>query len=361
MSLIAAGAAQCHAMPNSMVLVELGGHDVGVEVILPWAELKYALPAALAQPPRVLGAQARTVLSAYARDHLGAETADHRAFAVTLRDLELVHSADHADLRLRYRLTPPAGAEPAPFVLRVDAVTHVVMSHVAFVFVRQGKAEPQLVGALQNPRTSFMIEPPRSSGFLAAFRLGAAHIATGFDHLVFLLTLLLPAPLISEGGRWTGRRPVWGTVRALTTIVTGFTIGHSLTLLLGATFDLGLPQQPVEVAIGVSILIAAISAWRPFVFEGWAGPVVAVGFGLVHGLAFSSAIREHLAGAQGRLATILGFNLGIEAVQLLVVLLVAPILVALARTPAYDRIRIGAAAGSGLAALAWIGLRLTNS
>jgi hypothetical protein len=128
-------------------------------------------------------------------------------------------------------------------------------------------------------------------------------------------------------------------------------VGHSVTLALG-TLGLPVPQQPVEAAIAVSILIAAAHALRPL-FPG-REPLVAGLFGLVHGMAFSTTLASmNLTGSQLALS-LLGFNLGIEAMQLIVVLLVLPPLLVLARAPAYRPLRIVAALVTAAAAAGWL-------
>jgi hypothetical protein len=183
--------------------------------------------------------------------------------------------------------------------------------------------------------------------------LGVRHIAEGTDHLLFLLVLLLPAPLLLTKTRRWGR---FGGVRyslvRLLGIVTAFTLGHSLTLLLGALGWVRLPTQPVEVLIAVSILVSAVHAWRPL-FPGREA-YVAAGFGLVHGLAFASTLAGLHLTAGPLAGSILGFNLGIELMQLLVIALTVPWLILLSQTPAYPAVRVGGAAGAAVAALAWI-------
>jgi HupE / UreJ protein len=162
---------------------------------------------------------------------------------------------------------------------------------------------------------------------------------------------VLPAPLLAAAGRWAGVAGTRAAVRRITAVTVAFTVGHSATLVLG-TLGLPVPQQPVEAAIAVSILVAAAHAVRPL-FPG-REPVVAGFFGLVHGMAFSTTLSSlDLSG--GRLAlSLLGFNLGIEIMQLAVVLLVLPPLVVLARTPAYPPLRTGAAAVTAVAAVGWL-------
>jgi len=116
-------------------------------------------------------------------------------------------------------------------------------------------------------------------------------------------------------------------------IVTAFTLGHSLTLVLSAFGLLRLPSRPVEVLIAVSILVSAIHAIRPIFPRREAA--IAAFFGLIHGLAFASALSDLGFGQWYRFVSILSFNLGIEAMQHAVVVATLPSLLLLSRTSAY--------------------------
>jgi len=190
------------------------------------------------------------------------------------------------------------------------------------------------------------------SGFAGAFRLGVHHIAEGTDHLLFLLTLLLPAPLLALAGRWNGRAAVRRSLTQILRIVTAFTLGHSLTLALSGLGLVHLPSRPVEVLIAVSILVSAIHAMRP-VFPGREA-IIASSFGLIHGLAFASALNELGVTGWYRLISVFGFNLGIEAMQLAVVTVTLPALLLLSRTRFYSAFRIAGAAFACVASCAWI-------
>jgi hydrogenase/urease accessory protein HupE len=190
------------------------------------------------------------------------------------------------------------------------------------------------------------------SGFAGAFRLGVRHIAEGTDHLLFLLTLLLPAPLLALAGRWNGRATVRRTLTQIVRIVTAFTLGHSLTLALSGLGLVHLPSRPVEVLIAISILISAIYAMRPL-FPGREA-IIAASFGLIHGLAFGSALNELGVTGWYRLISVFGFNLGIEAMQLAVVTVTLPALLLLSRTRFYSAFRIAGAACACVASCAWI-------
>ena len=115
---------------------------------------------------------------------------------------------------------------------------------------------------------------------LDIFRRGMRHIAEGTDHLLFLLALLLPAPLMAVGAHWTGFAEVRTSFLRILGIVTAFSIGHSLTLALAAWGLIRVPSRPIEVLIAFSILISAIHAFRP-IFPGREARIAAF-FGLIH-------------------------------------------------------------------------------
>ena len=179
--------------------------------------------------------------------------------------------------------------------------------------------------------------------------LGAHHIAEGTDHLLFLLMLLLAAPLAATRQKWKGFVRTRQGLARLLRIVTAFTVGHSLTLIAGAVGWLRAPSGPVEVLIAVSILVSATHAIRPLfpAREAW----VAGGFGLVHGLAFAGVAAGFGLGAWQTTLTIFGFNLGIELMQLFVVAVTVPWLFLLARTSMYTPVRGAGAVLAGIAAL----------
>lgn len=184
------------------------------------------------------------------------------------------------------------------------------------------------------------------------FRLGMRHIAQGTDHLLFLLALLIPAPLLVVRSRWAALGDIRHSLIQIVRVVTAFTIGHSMTLALGASGIVSLPERPVEVLIAFSILISAAHAMRPL-FPG-REPMIAAFFGLIHGLAFASTLHNLGVDAWQRTASILGFNFGIETMQLAVVAAILPSLIILSRTPAYTAFRLTAAVFAGSASLGWI-------
>ena len=151
---------------------------------------------------------------------------------------------------------------------------------------------------------------------LASFALlGIGHILTGWDHLLFLLGLLL------RGGGWL----------ALAKIITAFTLAHSVTLALAALDIVVLPDRLVEAVIALSIAFVAAENlfFKPVVARRW---LVSFCFGLVHGFGFSAALRELGLSSHGLLLSLFGFNAGVEIGQALVVAVAVPALVLVRET-----------------------------
>jgi hypothetical protein len=153
---------------------------------------------------------------------------------------------------------------------------------------------------------------------------------------LFLLSLLLPAVLVFEGGRWQAvtRFPpaFWDVFK----IVTSFTVAHSITLSLAALGVISLPSRLVESAIATSVVLAALNNVFPVVHERrW---MVAFAFGLIHGFGFASVLRD-LGLPQGALLiALVGFNLGVEVGQLAIVSAFLPIAYALRASWLYRRL-----------------------
>lgn len=350
--------ALAHLTPNSQLKFDIGPAYDLVDIIVPLGEYGYATGNRIDDVP-----QARAWLAR----NLAIAGPNGRAWKIDWRTVEFAEIAGPPDLHAIARIIPPAGISPRAFTLKWTGVIDRVPSHFALIVVGTDFAggkiggDPALVGALQGARRSLTIarDPPSlTSGFADAVRLGMHHIAAGHDHLLFLIALLLPAPVLALRRRWRGTRPVRSTLVKLIQIVSAFTVGHSMTLIGGAFLGWRLPAPPVESLIALSILISAIHAWRP-IFPGREA-YVAAGFGLVHGLAFATVVGNLGLGAEEKALSILGFNLGIEVVQLAVVVAVAPGLMLLARTRWYTGVRSAGALVAGVAAAGWLVERVSG-
>lgn len=260
--------------------------------------------------------------------------------------------------------TPEPGVEATGATLRYAARCEGAL--VGSTFAVRGLAESRTEALLRlrladdreyqavlRPGDEAFVVPERQ-GAGAVFRqylgLGFRHILEGFDHLVFVLGLVL---LVANR-----RMLVW--------TVTSFTLGHSVTLSLAALGFVGLPQGPVEFAIAVTILVLAVElAGRPERKPSllrrvpWA---VAAGFGLLHGLGFAGALAEVGLPQEEIPMALFAFNVGIELGQLLfvaVVLCVRPVAGLLAaRGPGW--LRLAPAYAMGTLAAFWCFDRLAG-
>ncbi len=185
---------------------------------------------------------------------------------------------------------------------------------------------------------------------------GVWHIWIGFDHILFLLSLLLPAVLVHEGRRWTGVRSFRAAVTEVLWVVTAFTLAHSITLSLAALRVVELPSRLVESAIAASVVLAAANNLWPVVERRrW---LVAFGFGLVHGFGFASVLAELGLPADALVLSLLGFNAGVEIGQLAIVASFLPVAYLLRGTPFYRRgVFVGGSALTLLVALVWLAER----
>lgn len=196
---------------------------------------------------------------------------------------------------------------------------------------------------------------PASTGFLAFVGEGVHHILIGADHVLFLLALLLPAVLARPGAGGEPpplRRVLVGIVQ----VVTAFTVAHSITLSLAALDIVDPPSRWVESIIAASVVFAALDNLRARPLAGrW---TIAFAFGLVHGFGFAGVLKDLGLGGGEVLAPLVGFNLGVELGQLMIVGLFVPLAWALRDTRLY---RVGVLQGGSLAiaglALLWLAER----
>jgi len=371
------GRSLAHPMPTTTMQLDLHSDFVVAELALPLNELQLATGWKLVNNPLAL-TQYVTALRSYLAGHLALSSSSGAAWTVrigepTISAARQTATGAYQEFVVPARLTPPAGASVRDFTLQYDAIVREVKTHSVLVSVRrdwerglndEGGSSGVEVGVIRtDPRTGLVpllpVNQEKGSawqGFIGIVQLGMHHIAEGTDHLLFLLTLLLPAPLLATSRRWAGfggaRRSLLNIVR----ITTAFTVGHSLTLLLGTLRIVNVPDAPIEALIAVSILVSAAHALRP-IFPG-REMIIAGSFGLIHGLAFSYTLAELNLSAWQTALSLLGFNLGIEAMQLLVIAVTMPWLILLAKTRLYSPVRVVAASVAFLAALGWFGDRV---
>ncbi|NNF40665.1 MAG: hypothetical protein HKN64_04750 [Woeseiaceae bacterium] len=210
--------------------------------------------------------------------------------------------------------------EPAPSVIELKSSLFNELPDYRTVVRVDSASDSQLYVATDG----YLRVPLDSRGIFFTFGSfvaeGMVHIFGGFDHLLFLLLLILPL---------LRRDSLRQCFVAVAVVVTAFTVAHSITLTLSSQGYLSLPAQPVEIVIAASVvLVAAINL---FGIGGWLAWPIAYVFGLVHGFGFAGAFAELASGSAIRWPELLAFNIGVELGQLMVIALALVVLRPLAR------------------------------
>ncbi len=152
---------------------------------------------------------------------------------------------------------------------------------------------------------------------------GVWHIWIGFDHILFLVTLLLPAVLIYRNTQWQHATQLLPVMTDTLKIVTMFTLAHSITLTFAVLKVIQISSTIIEPVIAFSVLITSLNNLKPIVHQTrW---LLAFGFGLIHGFGFAAVLTELGLNNQALFSSLLGFNLGVEAGQLAIVCSFLPV------------------------------------
>ena len=190
--------------------------------------------------------------------------------------------------------------------------------------------------------------------FVDYWREGVWHIWIGFDHILFLLALLLPTVLWRVGHRWHQAVSLREVLINVSGIVTAFTLAHSITLSIAVLGWVSLPSRWVESAIAATVILAALNNVFPLI-QGrrW---LIAFGLGLIHGFGFASVLADLGLPGDALAIALIGFNLGVETGQLAIVLGFLPLAYGLRGTWFYRRaaLQLGSCAVAAVAMLWFI-------
>jgi len=259
---------------------------------------------------------------------------------------------------LRFSADCPLRA--AQLALHYALLFDVDPTHRGLVRVVAGQLSQAAVLPREAPTVDINLNAPqRWQQFGEFVTEGVWHIWKGFDHILFLLTLLFPAVIVYRKGRWEARGSWRASAMDILKVVTAFTVAHSLTLSLAVLGLVHAPSRIVESTIAATVLLGALNNLVPVVLERrW---LVAFVFGLVHGLGFASVLADlGLQGANLALALV-GFNAGVEVGQFAIVMVFLPLAVLLRDTVFYQRIFVPVGSGAiGVVAAVWMISRITG-
>jgi hypothetical protein len=315
--LCAAVPAQAHGLSTSYTEIVIAPTRLDVTCLLSVDEILTHFPIDALMDRRLAQQDvdaAITAVFAFLTDHLTL-TVDGRTTALERRG----HRAYPSAAFVRLEMSLPLEREPAEIAIAADAAffERFGAQHINLVKVAgPGTRIQQAVQTSDRSRTSFVVGYGSLLAQCTAFmRLGTAHIFLGYDHIVFLVALIV----------------VVGRLGQLVRIVTAFTVGHSLTLILAALQVVTLPSRFVEASIALTIAYVAFDNF--FVAATAHRWVLTFCFGLVHGFGFASVLREMGLPTSGLVAALLSFNVGVEIGQVVIAAVVFPLTLWLAKQP----------------------------
>ncbi len=198
-------------------------------------------------------------------------------------------------------------------------------SHRGLVRIDAGAVQQSAVFSPENPRQVFVLASTSRWRTVTQFLFnGVEHIWVGYDHILFLVSLLLPAVLFRSDRKWVPVAKVRTALIDVLAVVTAFTLSHSITLTLAALGLIGLSSWIVESGIALSVLLAALNNVFPVVSRRvW---LLAFAFGFVHGLGFASVLADLGLPRDALALALASFNIGVEIGQLSIVMVVVPII-----------------------------------
>lgn len=278
--------------------------------------------------------------------------------ACPLRAMEQLidRHTDGAYSVLRFQASCP-GAAPASLTIGYTLFADLDPQHKGLFKIQSGGITQTAIFDPDSPRqTISLAAPDRAAQFGAYVKHGIWHIWIGYDHILFLLSLLLPAVLLP--GLRDEQHGLQAAFVDVLKVVTAFTLAHSITLSLASLSVLSLPSRWVESAIAASVILAALNNLLPLFRSK--RPVAAFAFGLIHGFGFASVLRD-LGLPQGSLlASLLGFNVGVEIGQLAIVAAFLPLAWLLRKTWLYRQVLTVGSLAIAVVAAVWLVERVAD-
>jgi len=355
--LLTATVAEAHVASNGFLDIETHGRTLAGSVELSVRDVELAIGVDADRDGRITWGELRSAeprLVRYLTDHFalagsGAECPIHFGRLEVNSRVDGNYAWLPFEARCRH--------DPTPLEIRYHLLAGIDPSHRGLL--RLGAGSIVQTAVLDPAAAEVTLAPGHAapwSAFAQYFQAGVRHIWSGIDHLLFLLSLLLPAVLSRRGGHWEPVAAARPACISILKVVTAFTLAHSITLSLAAFEVVRLPARLTESVIAASIVVAALNNIFPLVTEARAR--IAFAFGLLHGFGFASVLTEMGLPEGARLISLLAFNCGIEVGQLAVVIAVMPLVYAVRGLEAYRRALLPWGSGAiATVALGWLAQR----
>jgi hypothetical protein len=333
--------ASAHKSSDSYLSLHLDGRHISGQWDIALRDLDYAIGIDSDNDGVITWGELRAhhrAITAYALSHLKL-AADGSPCATNATDHLVDEHSDGAYAVLRFAADCPA--VPAALSISYALLFDLDPQHRGLLRVEEhGRTHTAVFSPDRNTWQLEGRSVALGRQFLDYFRTGVWHIWTGFDHILFLCALLLPAVLEHRGGRWQAVASFREAFLEVLSIVTAFTIAHSLTLSLAVLGFITLPSRLIESTIAASVVVAALNNVYPMIAKRlW---LVAFVFGLVHGLGFANVLTDLALPKPALAVSLVSFNLGVEAGQLAIVAAVLPLAYLARRSWLYPRLVVGA-------------------
>jgi hypothetical protein len=358
--LLASFAAQAHKPSDSYLHLRIDGAQVTGQWDIALRDLEQAIGLDGNGDGEITWGEVRARhadIAAYALARLSL-AGDAKDCPLRAAGLEIDHHSDGAYAVLRF--AADCGMAPAAIEIGYRLFFDFDAQHKGLLRLEYQGGTQSLVFTPERSLQRFVLgEQSALRQFLSYGREGVWHIWIGYDHILFLVSLLLPAVLMRDRGHWLPVARFGDAFWDVFKIVTSFTVAHSITLSLAALGMISLPSRLVESAIAVSVVLAALNNLIPLV--GGRRWMVAFAFGLIHGFGFASVLAELGLPRDALVLALVGFNLGVEAGQLSIVAGFLPLAYFLRRGWFYRQVILfGGSTAIAAIAMVWLLERALN-
>jgi hypothetical protein len=346
-ALAMSGVAAAHSSGESYVYLEIFDSTIEGELHYPVEELNDVLGLDIPNDPEGAAAWAEAnqgIVHEYSANHLAMSGVDGSEWPIVFGTFDGLDGRDGAYLIAAFEVDREFDETPRQFVVTYDAIVHAKPDRAALLAIAtdfgsgtfNNEADVLLRYSSSNAtQTVDLGDTSFWSGVTGVIALGTDHIRIGVDHILFILALVLPSVLVfGRAGGWQPAASFGASLWRVLKIVTMFTVAHTITLTLGGLGIIELPSALVETVIAISIILAALHNLRPvLVNREW---MIAFGFGLIHGFGFAGLLSDLGLTQSRQFVSLLGFNIGIEIGQAIIIVLVFPALYIARRTRAYQ-------------------------
>lgn len=273
-------------------------------------------------------------IGAYALARLVLSTGEHACTTQVLDQL-IDHHTDGAYSVLRFRTD--CGGPIEQLGIGYQLLFDIDAQHKGLLRLTHRSHTTTAIFSQESPLQSFSTSnQSRWNESVQFIHEGIWHIWLGFDHVLFLLALLLPAVLVRTDGRWQAVTEFSSVCWNVISIVTAFTVAHSLTLSLATLDVVRLPSRLVESTIAASVVLAGLGNLYPMMTtRRW---LMAFGFGLIHGFGFAAVLTDLGLPQNSLLLSLVSFNVGVEIGQLAIVAAFLPLVYLIRHSWSYPRL-----------------------